>query len=162
TDAVDLSGTDAGAIYEFDEAAQEFQLRATHGMSAEIIETIRETHIRLGETVIGEAALNGTAVQTPDLRERSDSALPAALEEENCRALPAVPLLREEQLIGALVVRRTAPGPFPKETVDLLQTFATQSVLAIHNARLFHEIELKSRELEVASHHKSEFLANMS
>jgi signal transduction histidine kinase len=51
---------------------------------------------------------------------------------------------------------------FPQETVDLLQTFATQSVLAIHNARLFQEIDLKSRQLEVASHHKSEFLANMS
>jgi signal transduction histidine kinase/DNA-binding response OmpR family regulator len=60
------------------------------------------------------------------------------------------------------VVRRSAPGPFPQETIDLLQTFATQSVLAIQNARLFHEIEQKSRQLEIASRHKSEFLANMS
>jgi signal transduction histidine kinase/CheY-like chemotaxis protein len=162
THAVDLSGTDGGAIYEFDEAAQEFQLRATHGMSAELIGTIREAHIRLGQTVIGEAAVKRAPVQTPDVREQPDSALPAALEKEGFRALLAVPLLREEQVVGALVVRRTAPGPFPQETVDLLQTLATQSVLAIHNARLFHEIELKSRQLEVASHHKSEFLANMS
>jgi methyl-accepting chemotaxis protein len=162
THAVDLSGTDGGAIYEFDETAQEFQLRATHGMSAELIETIREAHIHLGETVIGEAALKRTAVQTPDVRQQPLSAVPAALERDGLRALLAVPLLREEQVVGGLVVRRTAPGPFPQVTVDLLQTFATQSVLAIHNARLFQEIDLKSRQLEVASHHKSEFLANMS
>jgi signal transduction histidine kinase/DNA-binding response OmpR family regulator len=164
THAVDLSGTDGGAIYEFDEATQEFQLRATHGMSAELIETIREAHIRLGETVIGQAALMRAPVQTPDVREQPSSVLPVAieLEKEGFRALLAVPLLREDQVLGALVVRRTAPGPFPQETVDLLQTFATQSVLAIHNARLFQEIDLKSRQLEVASRHKSEFLANMS
>jgi signal transduction histidine kinase/CheY-like chemotaxis protein len=162
THAVALSGTDGGAIYEFDEAAQEFQLRATHGMSAELIETIREAHIRLGETVIGQAALKRAAVQTADIRTQSGSALAAPLEKAGFRALLAVPLLREEQVIGALVVRRTAPGPFPRETVDLLETFATQSVLAMHNARLFQEIDRKSRQLEVASRHKSEFLANMS
>src|SRR5262249_52996844 len=48
------------------------------------------------------------------------------------------------------------------EVVDLLRTFATQSALAIQNARLFHEVEEKSRALETASRHKSEFLANMS
>ena len=54
------------------------------------------------------------------------------------------------------------PGLFPQSTIDLLQTFAAQSVLAIQNARLFSEIEQKSREIEVASKHKSQFLANMS
>jgi signal transduction histidine kinase/DNA-binding response OmpR family regulator len=84
------------------------------------------------------------------------------VERAGFRALLAVPLLREDRVIGALVVRRAAPGPFSQETVDLLQTFATQSVLAIQNARMFHQIEQKSRQLEVASRHKSEFLANMS
>jgi len=60
------------------------------------------------------------------------------------------------------VVRRQAPGEFPKNTIELLQTFAAQSVLAIQNARLFHEIEEKGRQLEEASKHKSQFLANMS
>jgi signal transduction histidine kinase len=76
--------------------------------------------------------------------------------------LLSVPLLREDRLIGGLVVRRREPGQFQQETVDLLQTFATQSALAIQNARLFREIEEKGRELEIASKHKSEFLANMS
>ena len=110
THAVDLSGTDGGAIYEFDEATQEFKLRATHGMSAELIDTIRETHIRLGETVIGEADAKRTPVQTPDIRQQPRSGVPAVLEREGFRALLAVPLLREEQVVGALVVRRNAPG----------------------------------------------------
>jgi signal transduction histidine kinase len=71
-------------------------------------------------------------------------------------------MLREDRLIGGLVVRRRAAGQFDKETVDLLQNFATQSALAIQNARLFREIEKKGQELAIASKHKSEFLANMS
>ena len=77
-------------------------------------------------------------------------------------ALLVVPLLRADRIVGALVVRRRQPGLFPQSTIDLLQTFAAQSVLAIQNARLFSEIEQKSREIEVASQHKSQFLANMS
>jgi signal transduction histidine kinase len=78
------------------------------------------------------------------------------------RALLTVPLLGADRIVGALVVRRKQPGEFAKSTVDLLQTFAAQSVLAIQNARLFHEIEEKGRELAEASQHKSQFLANMS
>jgi signal transduction histidine kinase len=78
------------------------------------------------------------------------------------RALLAVPLVREEHLLGALTVLRKATGEFAPEVIELLRTFATQSALAIQNARLFREIEIKSRELEAASQHKSQFLANMS
>jgi signal transduction histidine kinase len=78
------------------------------------------------------------------------------------RALLAIPLLREEHLIGALLVFRKSPGEFPSHVVEVLETFATQSAIAIQNARLFREIEAKGRQLEVASRHKSQFLANMS
>jgi signal transduction histidine kinase len=78
------------------------------------------------------------------------------------RSVLAVPLLREERVIGSLAVWRRQVGRFPPDVVNLLQTFATQSTLAIQNARLFREIEEKGRELELASRHKSEFLANMS
>src|SRR5262249_47925611 len=78
------------------------------------------------------------------------------------RALLAVPMVREGKLIGSLVVSRNTGGEFPPGTVDLLRTFATQAALAIQNARLFRQLEIKSRELEVASQHKSEFLASMS
>ena len=78
------------------------------------------------------------------------------------RASLAVPLLREDRIIGALVVRRKSTGEFPPEVIELLKTFATQSALAIQNARLFREIEDKGRQIEAANRHKSEFLANMS
>jgi len=78
------------------------------------------------------------------------------------RSLLSVPLLREQQIMGALTVWRRQSGNFEPEVINLLQTFATQSALAIQNARLFREIEDKSRQIETASHHKSEFLANMS
>jgi signal transduction histidine kinase/CheY-like chemotaxis protein len=71
------------------------------------------------------------------------------------RAVLAVPLMYEDQVLGALVVSRTQPGHFPQPVVDLLTTFASQSALAMQNARLFHQ-------LEIASQHKSTFLANMS
>lgn len=160
--AVELSGTEAGAIYEFDETTQEFQLRTTHGMSEELIQAIRETRIHLGETVVGRAGANREAMQVPDILEEPAYPLGEVMKRAGFRALLAVPLLREDRLIGALVVRRRAPGQFQKETVGLLQNFATQSALAIQNARLFREIEQKGHELEIASKHKSQFLANMS
>ncbi len=82
--------------------------------------------------------------------------------EAGTRALLAIPLLHEDRLVGGLVVTRRMSGEFTPEVVEILRTFATQSALAIQNARLFREIEIKSRELEVASQHKSEFLASMS
>jgi signal transduction histidine kinase len=59
-------------------------------------------------------------------------------------------------------VRRKRAGVFASETISLLQSFASQSAIAIQNARLFHEIEEKGRQLEIASQHKSQFVASMS
>jgi adenylate cyclase len=73
-----------------------------------------------------------------------------------------VPLLGADRAVGALVVRRKQPGEFPRSTVDLLQTFAAQSVLAIQNARLFDEIQDKNRQLQMASENKSQFVSSMS
>jgi signal transduction histidine kinase len=91
-----------------------------------------------------------------------ESRLRGALLEAGTRAVLAIPLLDEERLVGGLVVTRRAPGTFTAEVVEIRRTFASQSALAIQNTRLFHEIERKSREREVASQHKSEFLASMS
>jgi signal transduction histidine kinase len=78
------------------------------------------------------------------------------------RARLVVPLIGTDHVVGALVIRRKQPGSFPKDTIQLLQTFAAHSVLAIQNARLFREIEDKSRQLQLASEHKSQFVASMS
>jgi signal transduction histidine kinase/HAMP domain-containing protein len=160
--AVELSETESGAIYEFDEASERFRLRATHRMSEELIKAIRQSPVHLGETALGWAGVKREAVQIPDILEEPNYPLRQIIERDGLRALLAVPMLRKDRLIGGLVVRRRAVGQFKKETVDLLQNFATQSALAIQNARLFREIEKKGQELEIASKHKSEFLANMS
>jgi signal transduction histidine kinase len=72
------------------------------------------------------------------------------------------PMLWEGKGIGAIHVGRSFVGPFSEKEIALLRTFADQAVIAIQNARLFHEIEEKSRQLEIANKHKSDFLANMS
>jgi signal transduction histidine kinase len=78
------------------------------------------------------------------------------------RSVLAVPLLREERAVGAILLRRTEVRPFEDKQIALLKTFADQAAIAIENVRLFHEIEEKSLQLELANRHKSEFLANMS
>ena len=163
--AVDLSGTNAGVIYEFDEATQEFSLRASHRMEPEAVEGLTAAKIKLGEGATGQAALTRAPVQIPDtfeVRERAVSRVRPLLNRLGYRSLLTVPILREQQIMGGLTVWRKQVGEFVPEVVNLLQTFATQSALAIHNARLFREIEDKSRQIEAANRHKSEFLANMS
>jgi signal transduction histidine kinase/HAMP domain-containing protein len=160
--ATQLSGTEAGAIYVFDETSQEFRLRATYGMDDTIIAAIRDRRIRLGETAIGRAAEQRIPIQIPDVQGDPSSRVLDIIVRAGFRALLVVPLLGAERIVGALVVRRKQPGEFPKSTVELLQTFAAQSVLAIQNARLFAEIEDKSRQLAEASGRKSQFLASMS
>ena len=160
--AVQLSGTEAGAIYVSDPTTREFDLRATHGMGDDLIaEITRQGGVR-GETTIAEAAEKRAPVQLADLQNEAPSPVRAILLRAGYRALLVVPLLSPDGLLGALVVRRKAPGEFAKTTVDLLQTFGAQSVLAIQNAHLFAEVEEKGRQLEMASQHKTQFLANMS
>jgi signal transduction histidine kinase len=162
--AVQLSGTDGGAIYEYDEQSEEFLLRATDHMEEELINALRANPPRIGDGVVGRAAASRAPVQVPNILE--ERAYPPRirqmLERYGFRASLAVPLLREERIIGGLVVRRKSTGEFRPEVIELLKTFATQSVLAIQNARLFREIEEKSKQIEAANRHKSEFLANMS
>jgi GAF domain-containing protein len=165
THAVQLSETHGGAVYEYDEASQEFRLTTTHRLEKELIDALQEEPIRLGEGAIGKAATLRSPVQIPDALndpQYSLERLRARLAQFGHRSILAVPLLREQQIIGGLVVLRNESGSFSQEVIHLLQTFAAQSVLAIQNARLFREIEDKSTELEVANRHKSAFLANMS
>jgi len=144
--AAQLSNTEAGAIYVFDEVTEEFRLRATYGLDSRAVAEIRDRHIRLGETAIGEAALQRTPIQIPDLQNDPSSTLDIIIR-AGFRALLIIPLLSNEQIVGALVVRRRLPGEFSKSTVELLQTFGAQSVLAIQNARLFESVGARTREL---------------
>ena len=158
-----LADAGGGAIYTFDEASGEFALAATHGMSKELTEAIRGAHRRLHDaSPVGQCALERRVIEIGDLAGETRYDMRDVLLRADVRALLAVPLLREDRIIGALMVRRKRPGGFGKDIIDLMQPFASQSALAIQNARLFREIEDKSRQLELASQHKSQFLANMS
>jgi signal transduction histidine kinase len=139
-------------------------LRATRNLEPRLVQLARGTPLRKGDQgILGRLPSERQPVQVPDITVGSySSPISAALIEAGYRAVVALPLVREDRLIGALTMNRKTPGEFPPETIQLLQTFATQSALAIQNARLFRELADKSRQLEVASQHKSEFLANMS
>jgi len=158
-----LAAVDAGVIYEYDSEREVFQPRATERLEPDIVQVLVTAPVRKGEGATGRLAVSPEPVQFPDIhidtlpRRARDAFVRAGY-----RALLAVPLLCEDHLIGGLTVVRKTPGEFPRETIELLQTFATQSALAIHNAHLFRELADKSRQLEAASQHKSEFLANMS
>jgi GAF domain-containing protein len=165
TRAVSLSGARAGVIFEYHEATQEFHLRATHQMEQELVELFRAAPIRLGEGATGQAAAIRVPVQVRDVLDQREYAFPRlrpVLARLGYRSGLVVPLLLEQRIMGTLGVLREESGSFSLEITELLQTFATQSVLAIQNARLFRELADKSRLLEAASRHKSEFLANMS
>ena len=159
-----LSGTDGGAIYEYDEETEEFRLRATQNLAMDFVELLRSIRIRKGEGAVGQMAVTLEPTQIPDIEldPMYQSRIRDAALREGYHALLAIPLLREQQIIGALIVNRKAPGEFAPDVIELLRTFAAQSALAIQNAGLFQELEEKSRQLEVADRHKSEFLASMS
>jgi signal transduction histidine kinase len=163
--AVQLSGTDCGIIYEYDESTREFHLRASYQMEEELVKAYQATPLHLGEGATGRAAETKMPTQIAELREEQEFAtrgMRPILTRLGYRSLLAVPLLLDQKIMGALTIYRRRAGDFAPEIVNLLRTFATQSVLAIQNARLFREIETKSRELEAANQHKSEFLANVS
>jgi two-component system, NtrC family, sensor kinase len=163
--AVQLSGADGGAIYEYEESTQEFHLRGSHQIEKELVEALHSSPIQLGSGAVGQAATTRAPVEVTDIldeRQYAATRFRPMLRQLGYRSLLAVPLLREDRIMGGLTIYRRRTGSFSPEVVNLLQTFATQSVLAIQNARLFREIEDKSRQIEAANRHKSEFLANMS
>src|SRR5689334_4959644 len=162
TQAVQLSGSDGGSIYEFDEDAREFRVETVCGTSPEAFDALRRARIRLDGTFIGQAATLGRPLELTDLRDAPLEPPLSALAETGWRSLVAVPMLREGRIVGAMVIRRHTPGRIPQEINDLLETFASQSALALINAQLYRQLERQSAALEVASWHKSEFLASMS
>ena len=144
--AVQLSGTDAGAIYVFDEQRQRVSPACHVRHERDMIAAITDRHIGLGDANIGAATTQRKPIQVPDIRDQP-SPINEIILREGYRGILIVPLLRPDHIVGALVVRRKTPGEFPHSTIDLLQTFADQSVVAIQNARLFESVEARTREL---------------
>jgi signal transduction histidine kinase/CheY-like chemotaxis protein len=162
TNAVRLTGTDGGSIMEYDEAGDCFHVRAAFGSSPELLEQLRAITIHRESTLVGRTALARRPVELSDLASAELDPHLDILFRDGWRSVLAVPMLRGDKIVGVLVIRRRSTGTFSPDVKELLQTFASQSALAIVNARLFTELQTKTKELEIASHHKSEFLASMS
>jgi adenylate cyclase len=146
--AVQLSGAEAGTIWTFDDASREFRIHTSYGMDAALVAEVKDHPIRLGdETVVDQAALQRTPIQIPDVQKEDTSRLLDVIVRAGFRAVLTTPLLGIEGIVGALVVRRRAPGAFAKNTVNLLQAFGAQSVLAIQNARQSAALEALSAKL---------------
>jgi signal transduction histidine kinase/ActR/RegA family two-component response regulator len=162
SNAVQLTDADGGSILEYDEGSAAFFVRAAYGSSPTLFDTLRQTTIRLHATLVGRAVSERKPVQVSDLATATRDPHLEVLYAQGWRSVLAIPMLRGDLIVGVVVIRRRRPGEFPEDMVELLQTFATQSSIALVNARLFSELGSKSAELEVASRHKSEFLASMS
>src|SRR4051794_5294476 len=162
TNAVRLTGTDGGSIMEYVDEDQSFVVRTAYGSSAQLVERLRQVKIHRESTLVGRAALDRRPLEVPDLDAAPLDPHLQILHDDGWRSVLAVPMLRQEQMVGALVIRRRTTGSFSPDTLELLQTLASQSALAIVNAKLFRALEVQSSELAVVSRHKSEFLASMS
>jgi two-component system, NtrC family, sensor kinase len=126
--ATQLADVDAGVIYEYDARHEVFEPRATERLEDAIVQMLVATPVRKGQGATGRLAEVPAPIQLPDLRDLAEQ-IPVrdALIRAGYRALLAVPLLREDDLIGGLTVFRKTPGAFASATVELLETFATQS-----------------------------------
>ena len=160
--AVRMSGADGGSIMQYVEHDHSFSVRTTHRTSDELIAKLRSIRIEIDSTLVGRAAREGRPLQVPDLNRVERDPHLQLMFEYGWRSVLVAPMLRQGQIVGALVIRRKTPHTFSESTTDLLETFASQSALAIYNAGLFRELEVKKDELQIASQHKSEFLASMS
>jgi signal transduction histidine kinase len=145
--AVQLSNTDAGAVYVFDDADRKFHLRATYGMSEELIDALNHARISSSERNVIDVLADREPVQVADLEQISRSEVDEIVLRDGYRARLVAPLFRGDDIVGLLVVRRRTPGAFPPSAIDLMKTFAAQSAVAIQNARLYENVETRTREL---------------
>jgi signal transduction histidine kinase len=160
--ATKLCEADAGFINEYLEAIGEFHTTASWNASDEFVRSIQAVQVTLGKGASGRSAATGKPVQVPDVLAEPDYPFRELLAREGYRAVLSVPMLRDERIIGTLVVVRKQPGAFSERDVSLLTTFASQTTIAIEHARLYRDVIDKGRMLEEANRHKSQFLANMS
>ncbi|MGE3159181.1 MAG: ATP-binding protein, partial [Xanthobacteraceae bacterium] len=140
-----------------------YELAATYGHSAEVIKFMRARPFKVERgNVVGRVVLEGKALQLEDVQADPEFTYKEAARAVGVRTMLGVPLLRQGQTIGVIVLQRRRLEPFTDKQIELAATFADQAVIAIENVRLFDEIQSKSEQLAEASKHKSQFLANMS
>jgi GAF domain-containing protein len=124
--AVRLSGTDGGSILEYDEEERMFFVRTAYATAPELLDRLRRTSIERDSTLVGRSTIEARPLEVPDLDSAPLDAHLQCLYEGGWRSVAVVPMLREDRIIGALVVRRRTQGGLPEDTLDLLQSFAAQ------------------------------------
>jgi signal transduction histidine kinase len=157
-----VTWANAGAVFRYVRAERAFRLVEAVGWDEPLLRSVRDLRVAEAETAMGEAAAQRMPIQLAELAQRPSAPLRDASLAAGFHSALIVPLVGAERILGAIILMRQEAGEFPAETVRLMQTLASQSVLAIQNARLFREIADKSEQLALASQHKSQFLANMS
>ena len=136
---------------------------ASHGAPSEYSEYMQNRPIEPERgTVAGRVLLEGKPIHISDVQADPEYTMVGISRSAGFHTILGVPLLREGNPIGVIILGRNSVRAFTDKQIELATTFADQAVIAIENVRLFDEIQDKSRQLEVASQHKSQFLANMS
>ena len=150
TKAKDITNADAVSIYSYEASDNTFRQVQAIGIDAQTNPSGEHLSVDAEQSIIGEAAIKGAPIAIADLAEGPDFPLKQLILSAGFHGMLAVPLIDQEGILGALVVIRREPGDFPTGMIALMQTFAHKSVLAMRNARLFHEVDQKGRELATA------------
>jgi signal transduction histidine kinase len=158
--ATRLGSSDYGAIFRFD--GEVFRLASAQYVSPHMTVLADRSFPPDPRTAVGRVGLEKKMVHIPDVTADPNWNPPEEYRKEGIRSVLAVPMLKENNLVGAIVVYRREIQPFTESQIALLKTFADQAVIAIENVRLFKELEDKNQQLETANRHKSQFLANVS
>ena len=166
--ALQLCQTPHGSIFTFD--GEVFQLSLIKKpVSAETL-TFLQTPIRPGpETPLRRVGLDLQPIHSPDILTDPRFSPPSIYRDEGIRTTIAMPMLKEGKLLGAITINRREVQPFNEREIEALTAFANQAVIALENARLFEQLQVRSRDLaekgeqlEIANRHKSQFLANVN
>jgi GAF domain-containing protein len=144
--AKSLCGASFGVIFLRDGDVLRHQ--AESGVSPALIDFLENHPIRKSrETFTGRVFMDGKVAHLPDVLVDPEYDFGAGPEIGGYRAALAVPLMRDGAVEGVLSLGRPDPGPFSDRQIDLVQTFADQAVIAIENARLFGQVQERTREL---------------
>ena len=159
--AARLCEADMAAIHRL--VGTNYQHAASHGYPPDLHDYMTKIRFAPGRgTIAGRTALEASIVHVTDVLDDPEHTLGDVVRKIGNRTMLGVPLLREGVPIGIIVLIRRMVRPFTERQIELATTFADQAVIAIQNARLFREIEEKSRQLAMASEHKSQFVSSVS
>lgn len=156
--ALRLCEADSGVTFVFD--GEQFRISVpTDNLSAEALAYLRDLPIRPGpETPLRRAGLELRPIHTSDIFADPRFSPPEIYRREGVCAVVAAPMLKQNKLVGAIVLTRRKARPFTEGQINLLTTFANQAAIALDNTHLFQE--LKDRTQELARYNEEIKMAN--